>query len=148
MPTRKALPPRRSRIGGNPATPPGERMVRITAGRVVLAARLRQTRTAELIWLALPLHSVAEPWGQCLHFEIPIESGRERTARWNVTAGEIAYWPDDERVMIGYGPTPISRPTEIRLMAPCNIWADALDDTRQLARVRIGDRVEVAELSA
>ena len=121
--------------------------MRITAGRVVLTARLRPTRTAELIWQALPLFSVAEPWGACLHFEIPIEAGRERTARWNITAGEIAYWPDDERVMIGYGPTPISRPTEIRLMAPCNIWADAREDVRLLARVRVGDRVEIAELS-
>lgn len=146
MPARKAPLPRHSRIGGNPATPLGKRLVRITAGRVALTARLRPTRTAELIWQALPLHAVAEPWGECLHFEIPIESGRERTARWNVTAGEIAYWPDDERIMIGYGPTPISRPTEIRLMAPCNIWADALDDVRLLARVRVGDRVEIAEL--
>lgn len=124
------------------ATPAsGARIARLTAGGVSLRLRLFDTRTAGLIWSAMPLHSVAETWGDCLHFDTPLRTGRERGARLNVAAGDVCFWSEDERVVIAWGETPISRRGEIRLMRPCNIWAVMLDDPSALAVVTPGEKV-------
>ena len=110
----------------------GPRHIFIETGSVRLRARLADTPTAVRIWSALPLFSTVETWGRCIHFEIPVHTGRERNARVNVQAGDICFWSEDDRVLIGFGPTPISMANEIRLMRPCNIWATALDDVTAL----------------
>lgn len=119
------------------------RRILIKAGRVILRAELLSTPTADRLWAALPLHCTAETWGESLHFETPVGTGRERGARLNCAAGDICYWCEDDRVIIAYGPTPISRRHEIRLPSPCNVWAKALDDVRVLKTVRPGEKVSV-----
>lgn len=126
----------------------GSREVFIHAGQVVIRARLLATATADRIWTTLPIYSTAETWGQAVHFETHVETGRERGAKWNVAAGEIAFWSEQDRVVIGYGATPLSRPGEIRLPAPCNIWAIALDDVGQLAKVQPGQKIAVLEAAS
>lgn len=134
--------PRRPAPGGGRARGP-PRDVLIRAGRVAVRARLLATPTADRIWATLPIYSTAETWGAAVHFETHAETGREPGARAWVTQGEIAFWVEEDRVIIGFGPTPISRPDEIRLPCPCNIWAKALDDVAILASVRPGERVAV-----
>jgi hypothetical protein len=123
------------------------RHVVITCGRIAIRARLANTPTADRIWAALPLHSTAETWGSAVHFEIPIESGRERGACQMIDKGQIAYWSEDDRIIIGFGPTPISRPSEIRLPSPCNVWAVALDDVGALKVVHPGEKVSIAAIA-
>jgi hypothetical protein len=126
-----------------PAAGPGERRILIRVGRVKIRARLLDTPTADRLWRALPLFSTAETWGQSIHFETPVESGRERNARTIAVPGDICFWVEDDRVIIAFGPTPISRPGELRLPRPCNLWARALDDVRVLLAVRPGEKVSV-----
>lgn len=125
------------------ATPPAERRVVITAGRVKIRAQLLDTPTADRVWRALPIYSTAEPWGQAMHFETPVESGRERSARMLGEPGDIYFWVEDDRILIVFGRTPISRPGEMRLPRPCNLWARALDDVGVLKAVRPGEKVSV-----
>lgn len=120
------------------------RDILIETGKIRLRARLADTLTAARIWSALPLFSTVEVWGACIHFEVPVRTGRERTARLNVTPGDICFWSEDNRVIIGFGPTPISKPNEIRLMRPCNIWATTVDDVAALGAVKGGDKITVA----
>lgn len=115
--------------------------VAITAGTVTIRAELLPTETAVRIWRALPLFSTAERWGDCIHFETPIETGRERTARLLVTAADICFWCEEDRVIIAFGRTPISGKGELRLHRPSNIWARALDDTAAFATVTPGEKV-------
>jgi hypothetical protein len=143
MPTnllRKTSPPARSVSGQKRG---GLRRILIKAGRVAIRAELLPTPTADRIWAALPLYSTAETWGQAIHFETPVETGRERGARMLARSGEICFWIEQDRVLIAFGATPISRPGEIRLPSPCNVWANALDDVTLLNDVAPGEKVSV-----
>ncbi|HRY06754.1 MAG TPA: cyclophilin-like family protein [Hyphomicrobiaceae bacterium] len=121
-----------------------ERLLVLKAGGIVLRARLAATASADLIWHALPIFGVAEPWGETIHFEIPIRSGRDRTARLQARVGDICLWCEERRVIVPFGPTPISRPNEIRMPSPVNVIATALDDVEVLRGVRVGEKVTLA----
>lgn len=105
---------------------------------------MKATPTADRIWQQLPIYGTAEIWGTgAVHFETHVETGREAGARRNIRAGDIAYWVEDDRIIIGHAPTPISKDGEIRMPSPVNIWAEALDDVVALATVRAGERVAI-----
>ena len=130
--------------GKKPARRAGEaREIVIRAGKVVIRARLLDTPTAERIWNQIPIYSSAEPWGQSIHFETTIETGRDASARQNIKAGDIVYWVEDDRIILAWGMTPISKEGEIRMPSPVNIFARAMDDVSALAAVRPGERVSV-----
>jgi hypothetical protein len=57
--------------------------------------------------------------------------------------GDIFFWVEDDRVLIPFGTTPISRPGEIRLPRPCNVWAKAIDDVAPLKVVAAGEKVSM-----
>ncbi|KAB2917907.1 MAG: hypothetical protein F9K29_08725 [Hyphomicrobiaceae bacterium] len=121
----------------------GVRQVLIRIGRAAIRARLLETPTAERIWRTLPIYSTAQTWGRVVLFEIHAETGREPAAKALVEPGEIAFQSEEDRIVIAYGATPISRKGEIRLPSPCNVWAVAADPVAQLEAVRPGDRVAV-----
>ncbi len=122
------------------------RTLKITVGGVVIRARLKDTPTADAIWKAAPFASKARTWGEEVYFDAPVGVKREPDARDVVEAGEIAFWVEGAAIAIGFGPTPISRGNEIRLAAPTNIWATALDDVNALKPVRAGQPITVEKL--
>lgn len=121
----------------------GTARINLTAGNVRLVLETMTTPTAETILRALPLFSKSEPWGASIHFSLPLECGRDRTARLNGELGEVYHWAQQDRIIIPFGPTPISRPGEIRLPAPCNTWARVLGDVGLLRGVRPGAKVSL-----
>jgi hypothetical protein len=122
------------------------RKIVIRAGGVAIRARLLDTPTAERIWAALPIQAAARTWGGEVYFDAPVTSAAEPDARVVVKPGDIAFWPDGDAIAIGFGPTPLSRTRgEIRLAGPCNVWAEALDDVRQLKSVHPGAAISIYE---
>ncbi len=119
------------------------RKVKITAGAVAIEAELLATPTATAIYDNLPIKSRASTWGEEVYFTTPVSVAREADARDVVQPGEIAFWVEGDSIAIGFGRTPISRGNEIRLAAPTNIWAKALDDVTRLKVVKAGDPVTV-----
>lgn len=117
------------------------RIAMLKAGKVVLRIEMAESLTADTVWQALPLHSTAETWGAALHFETPLEAGRDRTARVNGAVGDVYFWIADDRIVLPWGPTPISRSGELRLPSLCNVIGRALDDPKALAVVRPGEKV-------
>lgn len=124
------------------------RRIRIKANGVELEARLRNTPTADAIWATLPVSSKAQTWGDEVYFSVPVTVSLERDARQILKPGEIAFWVEGQAIAIGFGPTPISRAGEIRLVTRCNVWADAEGDVTALRAVRDGDAVTVSAVPA
>ena len=90
-----------------------------------LVLNLRETLTADIIYNELPLKSKVQKWGDEIYFETGLSIELESDAKSIVNIGEIAFWNSGSAIAIGYGKTPISKGNEIRLISPCNIWADS-----------------------
>jgi hypothetical protein len=90
-----------------------------------LVLDLRETLTADIIYNALPLKSKVQKWGDEIYFETGLSIELESDAKSIVNIGEIAFWNSGSAIAIGYGKTPISKGNGIRLISPCNIWADS-----------------------
>lgn len=119
------------------------RRVEIIIGRHAFVATLLDTVAADRIWAALPLVSSAETWGQAIHFELPVESGREPGATLKAELGTLYFWSDEHRVILVFGATPLSRDREMRLPVPCNAWARTDAELANLAKVTPGQKVSL-----
>jgi hypothetical protein len=118
--------------------------IRFEFATLTLEAELLDTPTAKAIAATLPVTSSVLTWGEEVYFDVPVNVAREKDARAVIVPGEIAYWPEGPAIAIGFGRTPISKGDETRLASPCNVFAQALDDVKTLAKVKSGETVEVS----
>ena len=111
-----------------------------------LNIKLRSTNTANIIKNNLPFKSIVKTWGEEIYFEVPItqDISLEKDAKDIINLGEIAYWVEGKCIAIGYGKTPISQNSEIRLAAKTNIWGDAIIDINKLRKIKDGDEVIIS----
>lgn len=117
--------------------------IRIRIGPIDLEVEPFDTPTARAVLAALPFDSRASTWGEEVYFATPVRVAREPDARDVVEPGEIAFWVEGRSIAIAFGPTPVSRAGECRLVAPVNVWARALADVRALSVIRDGAPVRV-----
>lgn len=118
------------------------RKIRITVGDVTATATLRETRTAQAIWEALPLQARANRWGDEIYFSTPVALSQE-DGREVVEAGDLGYWPPGKAFCIFWGPTPASRGSEIRPASPVNVFGRLDGDPKVFDAVRGGENIVV-----
>ena len=119
------------------------RTIRISIGDVSQTATLNGTRTAKLVWEALPLDATASRWGDELYFAIPVDTYTER-GQPTVTIGDLAYWEPGNAFCLFWGPTPLSYGTdEIRPASPVTVFGRLDGDPLAFDEFRSGDRVRV-----
>ena len=113
---------------------------------LVIRCKARNTKTANKIIKMLPIKSSINTWGDEIYFEIKKSSIElEKDSKDVFNLGEIAFWTQGSSIAIGFGPTPASKGSEIRLVTKCNTWADAIDknDLIKLKTLRDGDKIEI-----
>ncbi|RPJ10821.1 MAG: hypothetical protein EHM36_02730 [Deltaproteobacteria bacterium] len=118
-----------------------EKKIRITTGELKVEAELNDSKTAQLIWEALPIESSNNLWGEEIYFSIPVKGGQEKGARDVVSAGEIGYWPPGQAFCIFFGPTPASRGDEIRAASAVNIIGKVLSDPKIFRKAKDGAKI-------
>ena len=118
-----------------------ERKIRIITGELKVQAELNDSKTAQLIWDALPIESSNNLWGEEIYFSIPVKSGPEKGAREVVSSGELGYWPPGQAFCIFFGPTPASRGDEIRAASAVNIIGKVLSDPKVFRKAKDGVKI-------
>ena len=118
-----------------------ERKIRIITGELKVQAELNDSKTAQLIWDALPIESSNNLWGEEIYFSIPVKSGQEKDAREVVSSGELGYWPPGQAFCIFFGPTPASRGDEIRAASAVNIIGKVLADPKVFLKAKNGAKI-------
>ena len=121
----------------------GAMRIRIAWDNEHAEAVMADTPTAQRVWVALPCTLSASVWGEEIYFTVDFDCPEEPGAKDVMERGELAFWPGGNAIAIGFGRTPASRGDEIRLVSPCNVWANAIDDVRKCASVRDGEEVAV-----
>ena len=111
-----------------------------------LVLKLRDTLTADMIYDALPFTSRVKKWGEEIYFETPVNVEVDNNARAVVEFGEIAFWNEGSAIAIGYGKTPVSKENEIRLISPCNVWADSNFEKSYIEKIKENEIVNVEKL--
>jgi len=119
-----------------------QRSIRITAGSVSAEARLNDSKTAGVIWDALPIEAKGQTWGDEIYFDIGLTAPAEQ-AREVVDVGDLAYWPPGQAFRIFFGKTPASRGDECRAASPVNVVGKIVGDARVFTKVRSGARVTI-----
>ena len=112
--------------------------IRILVNDLNIEAELNESKTAQLIWDALPIQSKTNTWGEEIYFAIPVKAEQEGGAREVVSSGELGFWPPGHAFCIFFGPTPASRGDEIRAASAVNIIGRVLSDPKSFRKVKDG----------
>ena len=118
-----------------------EKKIRILIGELKVEAELNESKTAQMIWEALPIEGKGNLWGEEIYFSIPVKVAQEKEAREVVSAGELGYWPTGHAFCIFFGPTPASRGDEIRAASAVNIIGKVLSDPKVFLKVKDGAKI-------
>ena len=114
--------------------------IRIKAGRIEMSAELNESKTASLIWDALPIKTKVNTWGDEIYFSIPVKAELDNPKEV-VEKGDLGYWPPESAFCIFFGPTPISKGEEIRPASGVNLVGRLLGDSREFKKVSSGERI-------
>ena len=108
-----------------------------------VTADLRDTPTVRQLLAALPCEAAANTWGEEVYFELPVRAASEPDAQQVVDAGTVCFWVQGSALALPYGPTPVSKGDECRLVTRCNVLGKIAGDPRQLKKVKQGDLIRV-----
>jgi len=114
-------------------------------GDIVVELSNKNPKTIEALLKNIPFESEVYLWGEEIYFSTPIAVPLENPDSI-VDKGIVAYWPPGHALCIFFGPTPISKPNEIRPASPVNIIGYVVDGLEKLRLVKEGERVIVKRI--
>ena len=104
---------------------------------------LRNTETSRLIANSIPINSKIQIWGEEIFLNTNLQIKLEDDAKEVMKLGELAFWTEGSAIAIGYGKTPVSIDQEIRLIGPCNVWADGNFKKSDFDNIKPGDEISL-----
>ena len=111
------------------------------SGRVDI--ELYEPPTARELAAVVPFEASASTWGDEVYFDAPMAATREPDAREVVERGEVCFWLQGSALALLFGPTPVSRGDECRLISEANVLGKVVGDPSVLAAVESGELVRV-----
>ena len=118
--------------------------IRIKWPKGEVTATLSNTPTAMKLVAALPASSRACTWGEEVYFSLPVGVRKEKDAVDVVPPGTVCFWVEGSSLALPYGPTPVSKGDECRLVTSVNVLGKLEGDPRVLAGIRDGDPIDVS----
>jgi len=112
-----------------------------------VSAHLRDTPNAKQLLGVLPCESRAQTWGEEVYFEVPLRAPLEPDARQVVDPGTVCFWVEGSALALPFGPTPVSKGAECRLVTRCNVLGKIEGEPLQLKAVKQGMAIRVELLS-
>jgi hypothetical protein len=117
--------------------------IKLRIGVIEIYASLDATPTSLSLAEALPCSSSVNTWGEEVYFGVPVHASLEENATDVVEPGTVCFWTQGSSIAIPYGPTPVSRGDECRLVTQVNLLGSLEGDARVLSQVKDGDPVTV-----
>ena len=111
------------------------------SGEVI--ADLRESPTVIKVLAVLPCKANAKTWGDEVYFSLPVAAQLEPDAEQVVDPGSVCFWVDGSALALPFGPTPVSKGSECRLVTRCNLLGKIAGDPGKLKSVRDGDEIRV-----
>jgi hypothetical protein len=118
------------------------RSITIKIGETTLEGELGQSKTARMIWDALPFAGTGQTWGDEIYFRVPVAAELENP-RETVEIGDIGYWPTGHAFCIFYGRTPASSGDDIVPASPVDVIGRVTSDVSVLKGITDPGRVTV-----
>ena len=120
--------------------------IKIKITDLEIQCTVKNTQTGKKIYSMLPVKAKINTWGKEIYFSLPENNiMSEKDAKEVFNLGEIAFWNQANAIAIGFGPTPVSLVSEIRLISSANHWADAKkpSELKKLEAFKNGEIIEV-----
>ena len=114
--------------------------IKIEVGGIVAEATLNETKTARMVYDALPIVSKANLWGDEIYFDVDLQADEENS-QLTVAAGDIALWLEGPALCIFLGKTPISRGNEIRPASAVNVIGKIKDISMLFRKLKGGEKI-------
>lgn len=108
-------------------------------------AEFNQGPTAQEIIKHLPLEAKVSRWGDEIYFETGFAVPDEH-ATLEVSAGDIAYWPEGRCICIFFGPTPISRSQKPVPASPVVIIGRMKDSPEEIRKINSAHPIKVMRM--
>jgi hypothetical protein len=121
--------------------------IKILINDLRVEAELNESKSAQLIWEALPIEAKTNLWGEEIYFAIPVKAGLEEGSREVVSPGELGYWPTGHAFCIFFGPTPASQGDEIRAASEVNVIGKVLSDPKVFRKAKEGIKITLEKAS-
>jgi hypothetical protein len=121
--------------------------IKILINDLRVEAELNESKSAQLIWEALPIEAKTNLWGEEIYFAIPVKAGLEEGSREVVSPGELGYWPTGHAFCIFFGPTPASQGDEIRAASAVNVIGKVLSDPKVFRKAKEGIKITLEKAS-
>jgi hypothetical protein len=120
--------------------------IRITVGSVQLEAELKNNKTAEGVYAALPVEASVNTWGEEFYFKLPGVKDHRETATTQVKVGDVAFWGAGEVLAIFFGRTPMSLGPDPVPADRVNVIGRILGDPTLLRQAMGATRIRVEKV--
>ncbi|MER3423442.1 MAG: hypothetical protein C4293_09640 [Nitrospiraceae bacterium] len=122
------------------------RRIRISVGGISLEAELKNNKTGDAIYAALPIETTFNTWGEEFYFKIPGVKDYRETATTQVKVGDVAFWGPGEVLAIFFGRTPMSTGPDPAPADRVNVVGRILGDATKLREAMGAAKIKVEKV--